>query len=205
MKLILTPDAAKALRSVPKRDALALMDKLETFAADPYAPHGWAKAFGEGVARVRHGDWRAVCEIFQDRLVVVVVRIGHRREVYPMIDTVTLSRAEYEALLERAEDAEDRLALIQTRARREAIGEEAWLAECLPAELMRRMIEGESPVRIWREHRGLTGKALAETAGVQPGYLSEIETGKKPGSLDAMARIARALKVPMEDLVWVGD
>ena len=59
---------------------------------------------------------------------------------------------------------------------------------------------GEVPVRVWREHRGLSARALATRAGISSAYLSQIETGKKPGSFDAMAKLARALGVEMEDL-----
>jgi DNA-binding XRE family transcriptional regulator len=115
-------------------------------------------------------------------------------------DTVTLTRKQYEALVRRIEDAEDRLAVTKQRDREAALGKEKARADYLPAELVRRLLAGESAVRIWREHRGMTLRGLAEAASVQPSYLSEIENGKKPGSLDAMARIARALHVPLDDL-----
>jgi transcriptional regulator with XRE-family HTH domain len=41
---------------------------------------------------------------------------------------------------------------------------------------------------------------LAEQAAMNPGYLSEIETGRKPGSVKALAKIARVLGVTIEDL-----
>jgi transcriptional regulator with XRE-family HTH domain len=59
---------------------------------------------------------------------------------------------------------------------------------------------GEVPLRVWREHRGLSARALADRAGVSTAYLSQIETGNKPGSFAAMAKLARALGVDMEDL-----
>ncbi|MDK9722203.1 MAG: helix-turn-helix transcriptional regulator [Rhodospirillales bacterium] len=111
-------------------------------------------------------------------------------------ETVTLSRADYEALLEALEDAED-IATILAVDDAVKRGED----EYLPGELVLRLIEGEHPVRVWREHRGLTAKALAEKAGVSAAYLSEIESCKKPGSLDAMAKIARALSVQVDDLL----
>jgi hypothetical protein len=115
-------------------------------------------------------------------------------------DTVTLSRIEYEALMRRIEDAEDLAVSAQQRAREEALGKEVARADYLPVELVKRMLGGESPVRIWREHRKMTARQLARSAKLQPSYLSEIETAKKPGSFDAMARIARALKVSLDDL-----
>jgi DNA-binding Xre family transcriptional regulator len=115
-------------------------------------------------------------------------------------DTVTLTRIEYEALMRRIEDAEDLAVSAQQRAREEALGKEVARADYLPVELVKRMLAGESPVRIWREHRNMTARQLAQAAEIPPSYLSEIETGKKPGSFDAMTRIARALKVQLDDL-----
>jgi DNA-binding XRE family transcriptional regulator len=117
------------------------------------------------------------------------------RPVTETHDTVTLNRADYEALLDELEDARD-LAIMRESEARVAAGEE----EFLPVGMVERLLAGEHPVRVWRRHRGLTGQALAATAGLAPSYLCEIETGKKPGSFDAMARIAKALGVAMEDL-----
>jgi DNA-binding XRE family transcriptional regulator len=117
-------------------------------------------------------------------------------------ETVTLRRSDYEALIERLEDIADIAALDDLEAR--LVSENA-LVDYLPADLVERLIGGESPVRIWREHRGLSAQALARTAKLTPSYVSEIETGRKPGSLNAMAKIARALGVSLEDLVRESD
>ncbi len=53
----------------------------------------------------------------------------------------------------------------------------------------------DSPVKIVRKHRGLTQKELSDMAGISRPYLTEIETGKKDGSLRAMKAIAEALGV----------
>src|SRR5262249_47460453 len=114
--------------------------------------------------------------------------------------TVTLRRSDYEALVERLEDVADIAALDDLYARLAAGGRKA-LADYLSADLVERLVTGESPVRIWREPRGLSAQALAKRARLTPSYVSEIETGKNPGSLAAMAKIARALGVSLDDLV----
>ncbi|MBF0128695.1 MAG: helix-turn-helix transcriptional regulator [Alphaproteobacteria bacterium] len=120
-------------------------------------------------------------------------------------DTVTLSRTDYETLLEALEDAEAAVALDATKAEEDRTGRNVYRANCLPVGLVERMvIDGESPVRIWREHRSMTAKALAAAAGISQAYLSEIETGRKPGSLDAMGKLARALGVLLDDLAAGG-
>jgi DNA-binding Xre family transcriptional regulator len=109
--------------------------------------------------------------------------------------TVLLRRADYEALLREAEDATDAAQIREAEAR-VAAGED----EYVPIEVTRRLMTGEVPVRVWREYRGLSARTLAGRAGISTAYLSQIETGKKPGSFDAMGRLARALDVDMEDL-----
>ena len=109
-------------------------------------------------------------------------------------DRVSLSRTRYERLMEEIEELRD-IAIA-----RKALAEKD-IAEYLPAELVVRMIAGEHPVRVWREHRGLALSALAEKANISPGYLSEIENGKKPGSLAAMKALAGALGLAVDDLL----
>ena len=119
-------------------------------------------------------------------------------------ETVTLSRAEYEALIERLEDAEDLATVAAAEAREAALGKEKARADHLPIELVRRLSAGEHPVRVWRVHRHLTREALAAAAGIAPSYLSEIETRRKPGSFSALAKIAAALCISLDDLAaWL--
>ncbi|MFW5833430.1 MAG: helix-turn-helix transcriptional regulator [Pseudomonadota bacterium] len=111
-------------------------------------------------------------------------------------DTVTITRAEYERLLELAEDALD-LAAVDAHRAAEARGE----AMLLPLEVVDRILAGEHPLRVIREHRGLSQVQLATAAGVGRSYLVEIEGGRKPGSADTLARLARALGVTIEDIL----
>lgn len=75
----------------------------------------------------------------------------------------------------------------------------------IPAEVVHRIADGENPVRVWREHRGLKGVELARAAGISPAYLSEIETGKKDGTFRTMTQIGHCLQVPLDDLAPVLD
>jgi DNA-binding XRE family transcriptional regulator len=152
--------------------------------------------------RIRQGDWRAVCRIDRDGDVILVEFVANRRGCLPMSDaeTVTLNRAEYEALLDRLEDAEDLARLDRIEANESAQGTEANRSDYLPAELLDLLLAGEHPVRVWRRHRGLTREALAVSAGVAPSYVTEIETGKKPGSFDALAKLAAALQISLDEI-----
>ena len=73
--------------------------------------------------------------------------------------------------------------------------------ELVPEAMVERMLAGESLVRLWREHRGLTAAQLADAADISAGYLSELETGKKTGSLETLRRIAAVLKLDIDDLI----
>lgn len=108
-------------------------------------------------------------------------------------DSVTLSRADFEALAELVTDAQD-LADAEAVKARLAAGE----TEAFPFEVAERILDGEHPVTVLRNHRGFTVRGLAEAAGIAPSYLSEIENGRKPGSFDAMGRIAEALNVTLD-------
>lgn len=97
-------------------------------------------------------------------------------------------------LLEDAEDAADIAA-----AKR--VLEHERLEDGLPMALAKRLLDGENPVRIWREHRGLKAIELARKAGIAQGYLSEIERAKKQPSARALKALGKALDVPIDDLV----
>lgn len=101
-------------------------------------------------------------------------------------------RAELDDVLERIADLEDAMHIKKIEVRNEPK---------LPIELADRMIAGESPVRIWREHAGLSLNALAKKAKIPASYLSEIENGKKPGSVAAYRKLASVLGVTIDDLV----
>lgn len=72
----------------------------------------------------------------------------------------------------------------------------------VPDEVMDEIFAGQgSPIKILRNYRGLTQAALADAANLSRPYLTEIETGRKDGSVRAMRDIAEALDVPLGLLV----
>ena len=70
----------------------------------------------------------------------------------------------------------------------------------VPDEIVRRELAGESPIKLWREYRGLTQQELANRAGISKPYLSQIETGKRQGTLETLSAIAQSLDVPLDVL-----
>lgn len=96
---------------------------------------------------------------------------------------------------EEFEDMMDVIMAKEVLARIEA-GEETW-----PAELVYELLETDSRIRTYRNYRKMTVSDLATAAGISQPYLSEIESGKKTGSVDVLKRIAAALKVDLDDIV----
>ena len=72
--------------------------------------------------------------------------------------------------------------------------------ETVPDAITRRLVRGANPITVWREHRGLTLRALADTAGLDPGYLSQLENGKRTGPVATMKKLAAALGIELDDL-----
>lgn len=70
----------------------------------------------------------------------------------------------------------------------------------MPAAVANLLLDCKQPVKIWREHRGLTLEALAEKAGIGKAYLCQIETSKRVGALKTLKAIADALAVSVNDL-----
>jgi mRNA interferase RelE/StbE len=79
--ILITRSAAKELESVPSKDRQRIIRRISALADDP-RPEGSEKLSGDEKYRIRQGDYRILYSIEDDVLVVTVVRVGHRREVY---------------------------------------------------------------------------------------------------------------------------
>lgn len=68
----------------------------------------------------------------------------------------------------------------------------------IPEALARRVLAGESAIRVWREYRGLSQAALAKAARISVPYLSQLENGLRSGSKSVLKHIAEGLSVPLD-------
>ena len=116
--------------------------------------------------------------------------IARPRPVAETDDTVTYSRADVDRLFEQLEDLEARAAFAATRAE-----------EVLPPEVVQRLCEGDSPVKVFREYRGFPKGRLAKQAGISSTRLAEIESGSRRPSSKALLALAAALEVGVDDLL----
>ena len=109
-----------------------------------------------------------------------------------MNEMVTIPRDEYDRLRQAAEDLSD----LQAYDRAMEAG-----GESVPAEYVNRILDGESPVRVYRDWRGMTAAALAEASMLNRVQITQIETGKRSGNVETMKKLADALGVSVDDLI----
>jgi DNA-binding XRE family transcriptional regulator len=93
---------------------------------------------------------------------------------------------DWERIIDALDDLEDVLFLEEYQADPNE--------ELLPAEMV-------YAIRVWREHRGMTQQQLAEAAVISKPYLSQLEAGRREASQRVIRRLARALRVDIDDLI----
>lgn len=69
------------LKAIPKKDQIRILKRISQLSGDPRPPLS-KKLSGQERYRLRQGIYRILYEIFDDVLIVTVVKIGHRRDVY---------------------------------------------------------------------------------------------------------------------------
>lgn len=79
--LLIKPSAIKELEALPTKDRRKIITRIEGLASEP-RPHGCEKLSGLEQYRVRQGDYRVVSSVDDDVKVVLVVKVGHRRDAY---------------------------------------------------------------------------------------------------------------------------
>jgi DNA-binding XRE family transcriptional regulator len=98
---------------------------------------------------------------------------------------------EYERLLEVADEAASIRAFDAYKTTQ---------PDTFPDEVANRLLNGEHPIKVFREHRGMTQTQLAEVAGLRQVYVSQIEAGSRIGTINVLKRISEALRVDLDDL-----
>lgn len=79
--LKIRPSVAKDLRGIPKTDVRRILDRVEGLRDDPRPP-GVEKLSAQERYRLRQGSYRIIYSIDDAALIVEVVTVGHRRDVY---------------------------------------------------------------------------------------------------------------------------
>ena len=82
-QILFSKQADKTLRKMSRNMATLIREKLDQLALDPYAKHNNATKLKNLPAyRLRIGDWRVIYEINDDKLIILVLKIGPRGGIY---------------------------------------------------------------------------------------------------------------------------
>lgn len=80
-RVVFRRSVARDLRRIPNRDVQRILSTIDSLAEEPRPP-GCEKLSGQERFRVRQGNYRIIYEIEDEEVVVVVVKVGHRENVY---------------------------------------------------------------------------------------------------------------------------
>ena len=117
----------------------------------------------------------------------------------PRGEVAILPRKDYELLIAKASEADEDAgtARVVARARKEISSG----GPLLPKDVVDRIANGENPVRVLREWREETQMYLHFKTGLSQGYISDIENGRRVGTVASLRLIANVLDVPLDQLV----
>jgi len=110
-------------------------------------------------------------------------------------EMVILSKADYDALIAAAADAEENAADATTYAERKAALRPE---DLLPPEVSARITKGDTILRAVRKWRDMTQADLARRTGFAQGHISDMEGRRRGISIEAAKRLATALDVPAD-------
>jgi DNA-binding XRE family transcriptional regulator len=105
----------------------------------------------------------------------------------------------YDAYLELVEKAEMLQDIQDYDSAKAAIDSGA--DELIPSEVVHAILDGKNAIRVWREYRGLSQQETVHITEISVPYLSQLETGKRNGSLEVLSALANALNVSLEQIV----
>jgi mRNA interferase RelE/StbE len=82
-KILFTKQAYKSLRRIPSDVVRRIRDRLDQIAKDPYAQNpNVAKLQNRPGYRLRVGDWRVIYDVQEDELIILVIKVGSRGDIY---------------------------------------------------------------------------------------------------------------------------
>lgn len=81
-RIAIKKSAAKSLKKIPKADQKRIADKIDSLAEGPPNPDTTKMKGNNPFHRVRVGDYRIIYEIQDEVLIILIVKIGHRRDIY---------------------------------------------------------------------------------------------------------------------------
>ena len=80
-KILIKPSAVKELNEIPKRELSKITGRISSLSTDP-CPSGCEKLIAQNAYRIRHDSYRIIYTIEDDKLIILVIKVGHRLDVY---------------------------------------------------------------------------------------------------------------------------
>ena len=151
-------------------------------------------------------EWHVLYEINSSKLIILSCQHRSARRCIEMTvqiiekdrrpEWAVLPYEMYQQLLEDAETLQD--------IRDYEVAKKALMSdeELIPSNVTYAILDGEKPIKVWRKYRGMTQRELAEIAGITKAYLSQIETGKRTGTTDVLAKLAKALGLTLDEVAY---
>jgi len=80
-RILIKPSAIKEIEAIPQRDRQRIVARIQGLSTDPRPPR-CEKLSGQGKFRLRQGAYRIVYSVNDDESSLLIVKVGHRKEVY---------------------------------------------------------------------------------------------------------------------------
>lgn len=80
-RILIKKSVSKDLKKIPKKDIKRILDAIQDLANEPRPPQS-KKLSGQERYRLRQGNYRILYSIEDEELIICVVKVGNRREVY---------------------------------------------------------------------------------------------------------------------------
>lgn len=80
-RIVIKKSAAKEIERIEKKDKIRIIEKIRSLAEDPH-PAGSKKLSGQEKYRIRQGNYRILYQVKNEELIINVVKVGHRRDIY---------------------------------------------------------------------------------------------------------------------------
>ena len=80
--ILISATAEKVLKKIPKKDRIRIVQLIQTLAISP-VPQGARKLmYEQNIYRVRQGNYRVIYELKNKKLIILILKIGHRKDIY---------------------------------------------------------------------------------------------------------------------------
>jgi mRNA interferase RelE/StbE len=80
-RIVIKKSAAKEIERIEKKDRIRIVAKIRSLASDPYQAES-KKLSGQEKYRIRQGNYRILYQVINDELIINVVKVGHRGDIY---------------------------------------------------------------------------------------------------------------------------